>query len=294
MHTAKMFKPKVSIILLCHEQKPFLEAALQSILHQDYPNVEIIGVDDGSSDGSAALLQELGKKHQFHTICLPSSIGNCAAFNRGLAVAKGSYVVDLAADDVLMPQRLSVGVQCLEKRGPNFGVHYSDAWICDEGLRVKQSFFARDAHGKLLEAPPEGDVFIPLLQRHFVLSPTMMMRKAMLDEMGGYDESLSYEDFDFWVRSSRNWKYAFSDAILIKKRGVKGSLSTRQTRWRNTHIVTNLKVMRKALQLCKTPSERRAARKRLIYEARRAFQYGNFRVGMALLAEIFNTFKQSN
>ena len=289
-----MIEPKVSIILLCHNQKPYLEEALQSILDQDYPQLEIIGVDDGSRDGSAALLQQLGKKYQFHTICLPSPLGNCAAFNRGLAVAQGSYIIDLAADDVLMPQRLSLGVESLERLGPSYGVHYGDAWLCNEKLHVEKSFFARDAQGKLYEMPAEGDLFIPLLQKHIVSSPTMMMRKTMLDEMGGYDESLSYEDFDFWIRSSRNYKYAFSDAILIKKRGVKGSLSTQQTQWKNTHMTTNLKVMRKALQLCKTPSERGAARKRLIYEARRAFQYGNFRVGMALLAEIFNTFKQSN
>lgn len=289
-----MIEPKVSIILLCHNQKPYLEEALQSILDQDYPHVEIIGVDDGSTDGSAALMQQLGERHHFYTICLPSSLGNCAAFNRGLAVAQGSYIIDLAADDVLLPRRLSLGVESLEQRGPSYGVHYADAWLCDEKLRVKRSFFARDAQGKLLEAPPEGDLFIPLLRKHVILSPTMMMRKAMLDEMGGYDESLSYEDFDFWIRSSRNYKYAFSDAILVKKRGVEGSLSTQQTRWRNAHLATNLKVMRKAIQLCQNKDERKASRRRLFYEARKAFQYGDFQIGVALLAEIFNTFKQNN
>jgi len=288
-----MFQAKVSIILLCHQQKPFLEEALESILDQDYPALEIIGVDDGSTDGSADLMLRLGKKHSFHTICLPTCIGNCRAFNRGLAMATGKYVIDLAADDVLMPQRIRMGVERLEKMGESYGVHFSDAWLCDANLKVMQSFFARDAHGKLLNSPPEGDVFIPLLQKHFVLSPTMMMRKSMLDEMGGYDENLSYEDFDFWIRSSRSWKYTFSDAILVKKRGVKGSLSSQQARWRNPHLATNLNVMKKAKKMCQSPMERNTLRNRLLYEARKALQYGNFQLSMAFLAEIINTFKPS-
>ncbi len=82
----------------------------------------------------------------------------------------------------------------------------------------------------------------------------MMSRRAVYEALGGYDESLSYEDFDFWVRSARAYRYFFLDEVLTLKRRVAGSHSTQfYNRRHNPHLASTLEVCRKAYQLNRTP-----------------------------------------
>src|SRR5690554_6116465 len=99
-------QPLVSVICLCHNHERFLEEAIDSVLDQTYPNIEIIVVDDASTDGSKALLKDICVKNNLPFIDIAENIGNCAAFNKGFSVAKGKYVIDFAMDDVMMPERI--------------------------------------------------------------------------------------------------------------------------------------------------------------------------------------------
>ncbi|MFL5728950.1 MAG: glycosyltransferase family 2 protein, partial [Cytophagaceae bacterium] len=106
---------------------------------------------------------------------------------------------------------------------------------------------------------------------------SLMVRKKVLDELGGYDESLAYEDFDFWVRSSRNYKYAYLDASLVKHRKFKGSLSTMFLRsGKESMLETTYKVCCKALWLNKNADENHALCQRLYYEMKQTFFMENF------------------
>jgi len=118
------------------------------------------------------------------------------------------------------------------------------------------------------------------LSRYFICAPTMMIRKKVLDELNGYDEDLAYEDFDFWIRSSRKYKYCFSDQLLVKKRIVEGSLSTRQYIRNSKILESTFKVCLKAEKLNRNLAEDRALTRRVVYECRQALLSGNF--GMAL------------
>ena len=88
----------------------------------------------------------------------------------------------------------------------------------------------------------------------------------MLEELHGYDEHLSYEDFDFWVRSSRKYKYAFTNKILVKKHILSTSLSSIQYERKNVHCLSTAVVWEKALGLNKTAEENQALLKRINYE----------------------------
>jgi hypothetical protein len=96
----------------------------------------------------------------------------------------------------------------------------------------------------------------------------MMMRKKVLDELGGYDESLNYEDFDFWVRSSRNYSYEYLDEVLTARREVSTSHSRRFIARKSA---STLKVCEKALLLNRNRNESEALVIRIEYHLRQAF-----------------------
>jgi glycosyltransferase involved in cell wall biosynthesis len=266
-------QPLVSVICLCHNQARFVDEAIQSVWDQNHSNIELIVVDDGSTDSSKAVIQkELdGSKTQF--IDLKENIGNCRAFNHGLKEAKGSFIIDLAADDILYPNRITEGIKSFSDK--KIGVNFCDVrFLNDEGENLG-SHYKRNETGELVQTVPEGEIYKELISRYFISPPSMMMRKSVLDELGGYDENLSYEDFDFWIRSSRNWRYNFTDQLLVGKRIVGGSLSSKQFQFRTKHQRSTLAVCKKIKKLNRSKEEDLALKKRCWYEVRQCFKQGN-------------------
>jgi hypothetical protein len=111
----------------------------------------------------------------------------------------------------------------------------------------------------------------------------MMMRRSVLEELNGYDETLAYEDFDFWVRSSRSYKYCFSEEPLVKKRILPGSLSSRQYVPNSSILASTYKVCLKAEKLNRNRQEHLALARRAAYEARQAIISGNFALALKFL-----------
>ncbi len=277
-------QPLVSIICLCYRQAAFVQEALDSVWAQTYAHVELIVVDDGSSDGSAEEIQRILKAHpEVPFLALPENIGNCRAFNMGLALCRGEYVIDLAADDVLLPERVAEGVKALEEAGKEYAVHFSDVQYIDAGGKNLYTHYKRKPDGGLAEEVPCGWIYADVLERYFICTPSMMMRRAVLDELRGYDEGLVYEDFDFWVRSARYWQYCFTDKLLVKKRMVPGSWSTRQYEKGNRHLESTLRVCLKARRMNRSPREDEALAKRLSYEIRQAVRTGHCKVARKML-----------
>ncbi|MDZ7604621.1 MAG: hypothetical protein U5K79_03320 [Cyclobacteriaceae bacterium] len=122
-----------------------------------------------------------------------------------------------------------------------------------------------------------------LLRKYYISTPTMMMSRRILDELGGYDEALSYEDFDFWVRSARDYQYRFTDAVLVNKY-VEKSLSTQQYLHRNRHTLSAAIVCEKALALNKSPEDDKALWKRVSYELKWAMITENWEAATRFLA----------
>lgn len=270
--------PLVSIILLCYNHERFVAEALESVYAQRYPRIELLVVDDASTDNSCQAVEKFlqDKRVEVPFIKLKENRGNCAAFNQALRRTTGKYIIDLAADDVLMPGRVEQQVFAFEQLGEDFGVVFSDVLLLNEQSGGIRTFYRRNAEGELLQQVPEGDVYRHLLARQYISSPAMMMRKSMLEELDGYDESLSYEDYDLWVRSSRKYRYHFIDAVLTGKRLVQHSSRWQFYRKRgNRHLPSTLKVCHKARQLNRTPEEDAALAVSVRYHLRLSVFTGN-------------------
>lgn len=258
-----MAAPLVTVICLCYNQKRFLQEAIKSVINQSYSPIQLIVVDDASTDGSPETINQLKTQYpQLEVLLLKENVGNCRAFNRGLAQAKGEYLIDLAADDVLLSDRIRKGVEALKQAGGDYGVHFCDAELIDE----RGSFLNHHSDKYPHHSIPQGDIYVQVIKRYFICPPTIMFRKSVMDALGGYDETLAYEDFDFWIRSSRQFKYMYSPEPLVKKRIVKHSLGSKQEKFFNQHAKSTYRVCKKILDLNRTGEEKKALTKRIQYE----------------------------
>lgn len=222
-----MKMPLITVICTTFNHETFVEEAILSVINQTYTHIELIVVDNASTDNTLQLVDKYCKRYpQIRRIANAWNKGLCSAFNQGLAHANGKYIIDLSGDDVLFPQRIERQVDFFEKLPSTYGVIFSNAQYINETGNFLQNHFNVDSCGNAKGEIPSGDIYKDILEQYFICTPTMMIRREVLEKLGGYDESLTYEDFDFWVRSSILYKYAYQDEILTRKRILKDSLGS--------------------------------------------------------------------
>ena len=127
-----MEKPLVSIVCLCYNHAAYVEEALKSVFGQTYPNLQVIIVDDASTDNSIEVIRRTLTQHpHIQLLALPQNMGNCKAFNQGLRLATGEYIVDFATDDVMLPERIEKQLQLFSQLDSSYGVVFTDANYID-------------------------------------------------------------------------------------------------------------------------------------------------------------------
>jgi glycosyltransferase involved in cell wall biosynthesis len=259
---------------VCYNHERFVEDAIRSVLKQSYQNIELIVVDDGSPDKSAEVIRSMNVRF----IDLKTNRGYCKAFNEGWRQSNGDFIIDLAGDDELTSERVKIGVEEFAKRDESFGVQFGDALYSNGVL-----------HSHRFPNPAVGNIYKELIRRYFICSPTMMSRRSVFTMLNDYDETLAYEDFDFWIRSSRHFKYFYSPEVLVKKRIVKGSMSDTQFRKDSPQQLSTLRVCEKIRSLNTSEDENDALRQRLWYEFRQAV----LRTDLALASKYFRLIRNA-
>lgn len=272
-------RPWVTVICTCYNHAQYVLDSLRSVASQTYPNVELIVIDNASTDGSVAQINAFCAQFPAtRFIQNTTNRGLCRAFNQGLALAMGDYVIDLAADDRLLPHRIARQVERFLSLPAYYGVVFSNATYIDA-----QGEFLRHHHpvrpdGHTTERVPTGNVFQDILTRYFINTATMMMRRDMLTSLGGYDETLAYEDFDLWVRSARNYRYAYIDEVLTQKRVLPNSLGQQIIKTDNTLLDSTWRVCQKAFVLCQTADEYKALADRIRQFIRKCFYTEHYKL----------------
>ncbi len=169
--------PLVSIIIPCFNGQDCVGAAIQSALDQTYPEKEIIVVDDGSTDGSLAVIQGFGEKIRCET---GPNRGGGAARNRGLGLARGELIQFLDADDMLLPLKLEVQVPVLVRTGADVVYSDWDQYDSEDAARKRQCSVPH----------PSGDAVILALARQNITTEAPLHRKEILTAIGGFREDL--------------------------------------------------------------------------------------------------------
>jgi glycosyltransferase involved in cell wall biosynthesis len=192
-------RPLVSVIIPAYNASAFIAETLASARAQTWPNLEIIVVDDGSTDDTAAIVEAAAATDPRITLIRQANAGVAAARNRAITAAKGDYVAPLDADDLWHPENVEAQVEALERAGPAAVLAY--AW-----------HFRIDTGGVVLSYGPRSmferqqAVRIALIQRNFIgnASACVIRRRSLLSA-GGYDASLraraaqGYEDLALYL-----------------------------------------------------------------------------------------------
>jgi glycosyltransferase involved in cell wall biosynthesis len=224
-------QPLVTIAAINYNNSMYILETLNSIRDQTYTNIELIIVDDCSIDNSVELVENWLKTYtgKYKFIKHEVNKGVCVACNTGLRNATGEYVSSIATDDAMMPDKTKIQVAILEASGEDVAGLYSDAYLMDEHSNPINGVFI-DIHRKFNERP-SGNIYEVLLQGNYIPAMTFLFKRKLFDDIGLYDESLVYEDYDMWLRIARKYTILFSDFISCKYRIRPGSLSSTIKNW---------------------------------------------------------------
>lgn len=248
--------PEVTVICTCYNHAAFVQESLESVWAQTYRNIQLIIIDNASTDDSRTAIQRAIDGHpKVVFLRNAQNLGLCKAFNQGLEQATGKYIIDLAADDIMPPQRIEKQVQAFEKLPKEYAVVFSNAAYVDTNGQQLGYHYATNTAFRAKNPVPSGEVYKEVLRRYFICTPTIMMRKSVLMKLGGFDENLSYEDFDFFVRSAHSYKYHYVDEILMYKRVVEGSMATHFYKVGNSLLRSSWDVCNKAYDLSRSQEE---------------------------------------
>lgn len=283
-----MQNPLVTIICTSFNHSNYVAAALNSVWNLEYSNIQLIIADDASTDNSQNVIRELTDGKKCELVLNEKNLGLCKTFNKALKLAKGEYVIDLSADDILLANSVRIGISHLKQMGNSYGVFFADAIHIDEngdkqGAHLTSSFF-------YLGVVPQGDIYKEILGKYFISPPSMVYRRSLLEELNGYNESLSYEDFDFWVRSSRITNYCYLPEVTVKKRIHLGSASNNQYIKNSEMLISTLGVCKTAFGLNNSKIEDFALVRRILFEGKMSLSSSNYSVFYKLVILMIKVF----
>lgn len=279
--------PLVSVICTSYNHGEFIQQALDSVIGQSWRYLEIVIIDNASSDSSADRIHEWSLQNKdklpIHCCFHSKPLNYCRSFNHALTMVKGKYVIDLSGDDVLLPEHISRAVRTLEVHREK--IYFSNALLEQVGSGSLMAFYPVGASGETVENVASGNVYKEVVQRNFLCATTMVFPSEVLRKEGGYDETLSYEDFDIIVRLARNYDFVFDDHIGVKKRILKSSFSAHQYRVKKSVMLpSTVKVCRKIQQMNRSEDENKALASRIMYEVKHALASANFDAAVGLLS----------
>jgi len=182
--------PLVSIIVSCYNHEAYIEECILSILSQTYDNIELIVIDDGSSDNSAKILEQLQQEHHFY-FEKQANQGLTKTLNKALKIAKGKYIAPLGSDDIILPNKTAIQVDYLEKRS-DIAVVGGNILCIDQYGQIKQ----KQRHKAYREVGFQTIFKQPKL---IPAAPSVMIRANTLQEIGGYNTECNLEDLYLWL-----------------------------------------------------------------------------------------------
>ena len=261
-----MASPLVSVVVPTYNRAHLIGRTIASALAQTHDAIELVIVDDGSTDGTGELIAREwgrdGRVRYFHK----TNGGPASARNAGFAQARGEYVALLDSDDLWEPWKLALQIRCME-RYPQLGMTWTDMAMIDERGEVVDPAYLRHMYHAyrwftdeqlfpesrpLREIAPDlvgivgaahlrmGRIFSQMIMGNLVHTSTVVLRRERLARGRGFDESLRYsgEDFDFHLRTCREGPVGLLDLPAIRyQQGMADRLTAKKYK---VHMAENL------------------------------------------------------
>ena len=211
--------PLVSVIIPTYNKAQFLKKALESILNQTYREVEVILINDGSTDNTAEIVKSFNDPRIIYV--WQGNKGPAVARNTGIKKAKGKYVAFLDSDDLWLKEKLEKQVEFMEKN-PEVGLLGTACYeINDKGEVIGKKIFP--IKNKILQKD--------LIKYNPFIQSSIITKREVFDKVGLYDENFKEsEDYEFWLRIAGNYKIGNLAELLVMKRYYRDGLSPAKDR----------------------------------------------------------------
>jgi amino acid adenylation domain-containing protein len=211
----------VSVIIPAYNSGEFLPQAIESVLAQTRPAIEIIVVDDGSTDDTKTICGRYPKVKYIYQ----SNQGVSKARNTGIGASEGAYLIFLDSDDCLLPEAIEIGVNCLAahpEAGFVFGRYLFQVANPDGSYTTR----------KLFDAPPATANYQTILAaQHKIQCATVVFRRAAIESVGGFDPSfVPIEDLNLFLRVARAFPIYFHDRVVSEYRYHGGNVSSQSAK----------------------------------------------------------------
>jgi len=232
----RLAPPQVTVIIPTFNRARYLAEAIQSVLGQTFLDYELIVVDDGSTDGTSAVLAGFGDSRL--RVLRQENRGISAAMNAGLRAARGKYIARLDSDDMWFPNLLACETMVLDSR-PDVGVVYARAQAMSANGTPREHYL-----GLPLRYPQ--DALLSLLWGDCTCNITALARRSCFAAAGPYDETLrTHEDWDMWLRVARSYHFTFLHSTLGRFREHDDGITSPSSSTFVAHIESRVQVLDK-------------------------------------------------
>ncbi|HNY13366.1 MAG TPA: glycosyltransferase, partial [Candidatus Wallbacteria bacterium] len=196
----------VSVIIPTHNRGDLITETIESVLAQSYKNIEIIVVDNGSTDDTEEIIKKISAP-ALRYIKQENSGGPASPRNVGVGMARGEYIAFLDSDDIWLSDKIKRQVEIFEKM-PEVGLVFCQC-----------RFFGKEYHEKTIYPAKgySGNVFDEIIKGNFVPTVSVVCRRATLAEIGIFDERSdlrAFEDYELWMRVARGYDFYFINEPL--------------------------------------------------------------------------------
>ncbi len=198
--------PKVSFVVTCYNYARYLSQAIDSLLGQSFPELEVIAIDDASTDNSAHVLARYDDEPRVRAVVHERNRGHISSYNEGLALARGEYLGVLAADDFASSRDAVARQVALFEAHPTVGCVYSSYEMVDGDGRATE--IAQPWQEDYVA--PGLDEFRRLVWLNYIPHSGTLVRRACHEALGWYDERLPHSgDWDLWLRVATRYDVAY-------------------------------------------------------------------------------------
>lgn len=237
MNSFSGHRPLVTAIIATYNRAHVVCESIESILHQSYPNIELIVIDDGSTDQTQEILSAYGDRIR---VVYQKNSGPAAAWNKGIKESKGEIIAFLGSDDIWLPTFVERHVSVLRQAGRDVPCSLANSLLSFAngfGTTSFQNTNLRPAFGEGIWLNP-AEVF---LTRFVLFGQSVAIRRSALDEVGWFDESLWYlEDLDLAVKLGVGKSWGFiREPLVVWRQSTTDSLSQKGMNKRRLELTEN-------------------------------------------------------
>ena len=261
--------PSVTVFSLVYNTGKYVVEALEAVKRNGYPNLQHIIIDDFSKDNSVQIVDEWIKLHNYDCVFVKhvANQGVCKTLNEVLRLSSGKFIFGIS-DDLINDNYIKTSVEILQNAGDDYCVAFCNSSVIDEnGKDLGIDHYG--SHGISMDNVPTEYAFESIIQSNFINGIGALYRRQYIEEVGGYDESLYFEDWDLHIRLLRKYKVKKIDQILTQYRRRSNSISTGTNyKYYESLILITIKLMNEKF------AEPQLLKKNLIDFAEYYFRFG--------------------